>query len=165
MISSGQPSDEIGRSRHLDELFADEPFLSPTMKARQMHEKMLELRLSQGAANERPAQSLQDIEANVRQQPVAISTPPARKHSGVPKMNFDEARAILRGHGVPDQYGFDPTDPLSYFRTQVLSQWLQKVEPREINRPDPGFSPNSTMPSSELRSELNGTPNSEDRTD
>lgn len=149
MISSGQTSDEIGRSRHLEALFADEPYLSPTMKARQMHEKLLEQRASEGAPINSPVTPSLRIETREPVRSAGPATTPVRKTSGVPKMSFDEARAILRGHGTPDPYGFDPTDPLSYFRTQILSQWLEKVEPREINRPDSTYNQSSATPSVE----------------
>src|SRR5437016_3668498 len=38
-----QPFDAEARRRRLDALFADEPFLSPTMKARRLYEKLHEL--------------------------------------------------------------------------------------------------------------------------
>lgn len=41
MIPGDQTPPE-SRRRKLDDLFGDEPFLSPTMKARRLHEKMLE---------------------------------------------------------------------------------------------------------------------------
>ena len=143
MNSNGHPMDEFGRKLHLDALFADEPYLSPTMKARQMHEKMEEQRENQSGVSLPPARGIEGIVAS-QSMSTSSGSSISKRTTGVPKMNFDEARAILRGHGVPDKYGFDPSDPLSYFRTQVLSIWLEKVEPREINRPDPTFVLNSS---------------------
>lgn len=167
MTSSGQTLDEIDRKRHLDALFADEPYLSPTMKARSMHEKMRGMRSMEEGDEDSPYSDVADvmpIPATVPRQTVqstvdkgvARSTSTSdRAVSTAPKLDFDEARAILRGHGVPDPYGFDPTDPLSYFRTQILSEWLQKVEPMEIKRLDPGSYSNSSAAAGARGSLLN----------
>ncbi len=134
MTSSRQSVDEAGRKRHLEALFADEPFLSPTMKARRMHEKMVESRGRESAAGERPAAPSHAVDPSYL---AAILEEPAlsrsdRSGSLRPKMSLEEAKKRLGGQGVPDPFAFTPSDPLSYFRTQVLSEWFQKVDRREI---------------------------------
>ena len=49
MNNSQPPRPEDVRQRKLDELFGDEPFLSPTMKARRLHEKSAEQPVGSGA--------------------------------------------------------------------------------------------------------------------
>jgi hypothetical protein len=50
-------SDDLQRRRKLDELFADEPFLSPTMKARRLHEKIQGYQEQNGAAQGLPTRA------------------------------------------------------------------------------------------------------------
>jgi len=133
MTNSRQPMDEAGRKRHLEALFADEPFLSPTMKARRMHEKMLDGRAREGAAGERASTPF--LAPDTLHSAVVLEDPSLmRLERGAaqgPRLTFQEARARLSGQGVPDPFAFSSTDPISYFRTQVLSQWFQKVDKRE----------------------------------
>lgn len=132
MTSSRQPMDEAGRKRHLEALFADEPFLSPTMKARRMHEKLVDMRTRESITGEWSAPLL----AGDPPRSVALLEEPAglraeRGSTAGPRMTFQEAKTRLGGQGVPDPYAFTSSDPISYFRTQVLSQWIQKVDRRE----------------------------------
>ncbi|HLJ55881.1 MAG TPA: hypothetical protein VKT77_12655 [Chthonomonadaceae bacterium] len=132
MTSSRQAMDEAGRKRHLEALFADEPYLSPTMKARRMHEKMLDDMPGIFSAERQPASTLAadpQRTAALLEEPLPLRTD--RAGGQAPQMTFEEARRHLSGQGVPDPYAFTPSDPLSYFRTQVLSQWIQKVDRRE----------------------------------
>lgn len=129
MTISRQPMDEAGRKRHLEALFADEPYLSPTMKARRMHEKLNDPRSRDVGFGDRLsvdspfAGPVSDDPAFMRYERTA---PPG---SG---MSLLEAKKRLGSQGVPDPFAFSPSDPISYFRTQVLSQWIRKVDRREI---------------------------------
>jgi hypothetical protein len=51
------PPDGQPKQRKLDELFADEPFLSPTMKASRLHEKLQEMETRGEAAQGLPTEA------------------------------------------------------------------------------------------------------------
>lgn len=133
MTVSQQTLDDAGRKRHLEALFADEPYLSPTMKARRMHEKMVDTRARDAAVAEwsaPPSLAIESPYSSAHLEEAAILRT-ERGPAGAARMSLQEARARLSGQGVPDPFGFTSADPISYFRTQVLSQWIQKVDRRE----------------------------------
>lgn len=79
-------AEETPRRRKLDELFADEPFLSPTMKARRLHEKLNTMRIeeqgqqaAQGLPTEAYVQSAPEWPAadDPLPLPSPLPTPPA----------------------------------------------------------------------------------------
>ena len=129
MTISRQPMDEAGRKRHLEALFADEPYLSPTMKARRMVEKLNDTRARDGGFGERLTVD-SPFSGPVSDDPAFMRFERAAPTG--PGISLQEAKKRLGGQGVPDPFAFSPSDPISYFRTQVLSQWVQKVDRREI---------------------------------
>ncbi len=98
-------TNDKARHQRLDELFADEPHLSPTMKARRLHEK-----LEAAQAANRPAPPV---------------VPPLPDFSvGTQTVSLARAAEILRsGAGC-----FDRNDAttlrLLQFRRTTLAQWL-----------------------------------------
>ena len=139
MTSSQQPMDDAGRKRHLEALFADEPFLSPTMKARRMHEKMYEMRARESHSGDRPygvalaprppyASTLLDEPDFVRSDHALTAAK---------RMSFVEAAARLRRLADNDNYTQSPSDSIGQFRTQLLAQWVQRVGPRETSQGTP----------------------------
>ena len=132
MISSQQPMDDAGRKRHLEALFADEPFLSPTMKARRMHEKMHEARAREGAGGDRSSvvfgQDSGRAHALLEEPDFLRADRPASLQQ---RLTLAEAAARLRR--PLDTGGFPGAlpDALGQFKSQVLAQWVQRAGPRE----------------------------------
>jgi hypothetical protein len=142
------------RRRKLDDLFGDDPYLSPTMKARRLHEKL-----------ETPeAVSLEEIaresvvadpgpRAVISPEVLPVPAPPVARdpgshlqmvcyeESGAPESSpagsaipFADAAAFLRvgrnaGANRPAQ-----AEQLHHLREQVLLQWLKSVPPREAEQ-------------------------------
>lgn len=133
MTTSQQALDDAGRKRHLEALFADEPFLSPTMKARRMHEKTSELRAREPGRRDRDlgAAFASDVEYAFTVLEEAAFIRPDRLPMDGTQISFADAAARLRGPSAPETLGDAQSDPIRYFRTQVLEQWIRKVEPRE----------------------------------
>ena len=133
MTTRHQPTDDEVRARHLEALFADEPFLSPTMKARRIHDKMQEMRAAESSAA-RPVRAAAVTRSFWMEReelmPKRAEPPPAG-----PRMSFAEAIAHLRQpiRSAPDG-GLDPADPISRFRSEMLYPWVQQVGRREIER-------------------------------
>jgi hypothetical protein len=124
--------DDAGRKRHLEALFADEPFLSPTMKARRMHEKLHEARERD---NGERTSLMFGPEAG--RAPALLEEPDflrADRLSG-PAQRLTLAEAAARLRRPVDDWGNPGASPdsLSQFRFQVLSQWVQRAGPREIS--------------------------------
>src|SRR5579862_2828791 len=119
MTMSRQPMDEAGRKRHLEALFADEPYLSPTMKARRMHEKVADARGRDVAFAERPAAPSRA--GDLAHAPASLEDGAdargERFFPSGPRISLQEAKARLGGQGVPDPFAFSPSDPIFYFRT------------------------------------------------
>ena len=134
MTSSQQPMDDAGRKRHLEALFADEPFLSPTMKARRMHEKLHEAKERESFSGDRTGLM---FGPEAGRGPALLEEPDflrADRLAGpTQRLTLTEAAARLRRPA--DDWG-NPgasSDTLSQFRFQVLSQWVQRAGPREIS--------------------------------
>jgi hypothetical protein len=124
------------KRRRLDELFADEPFLSPTMKARRLHEKLNEqagdfpeLGASQ-AAQGLPA------EAYVRSVPEKrdpVDPAAANPQEAVaPAVSLIDAAIFLRsgGHQAPRTVGAAARENLARFRHTHLAMWVRAIEER-----------------------------------
>jgi hypothetical protein len=126
--------DDAGRKRHLEALFADEPFLSPTMKARRMHEKLYEMRALETDNSPRAGVSTLGLDSpfqiTAREEPAFLR--PDFASSGAPRISFADAVARLHGSGSGGSY--DPaSDAIERFRAQVLAVWVQKVDRRETD--------------------------------
>jgi hypothetical protein len=131
------------RRRRLDELFADEPFLSPTMKARRLHEKLNE-RLNEPPGDSpndasRPTQGLPS-EAFVRSvpewptQPAASASPGLRSASvsDAAPVSLIDAAIFLRSKGkqAPRTVSIPAQEKLAAFRDATLTSWVKAVEDR-----------------------------------
>src|SRR5262245_5473010 len=126
MKNSQQPQNGDSRQRQLEALFADEPFLSPTMKARRLHEKLQELRAEEPVATERTPKRTRESNLpfwNEDEEAPAFLRP-ERKPGSEARMSFAEATAYLRRSAASSADLISPPDRLSHFRTQVLPQWL-----------------------------------------
>jgi hypothetical protein len=128
MNSNQQALDDHKRKLQLDALFADEPFLSPTMKARRLHEKLQELRAAETetaiVAPEKSGAS--DRLFWIEEQEAAASSPSEPKPEEETPVNFADATACLRG-----PYATSPSNRLYHFRMEVLTQWMRHVPLRE----------------------------------
>lgn len=108
MPADQHPSQGDGRRRRLDELFADEPFLSPTMKARRLHDKMTARRVG-----ESPPDPLAQIAYVPR--PAQRPAPAAQ-----PSYTIAQAAAELR---AADQRGAGTDPVLQRLAHEVLASW------------------------------------------
>ena len=105
---------ETARNKRLDELFADEPHLSPTMKARRLHEK-LEAAQASPAGWVPAVPPLPDFVAEPKPQTVSLA----------------QAAEILRA-GVGWTAPNDTTVArLFRFRDTTLTQWLAEALERK----------------------------------
>ena len=95
---------ETARMKRLDELFADEPHLSPTMKARRLHEKM-------------------DANAAGKAQKAPV-VPPLPPTFGTQTVSLARAAEILRHSAEWTAPPDAETMRLFRFRETVLTQWL-----------------------------------------
>lgn len=138
-----QPLDPKIRRKKLDELFSDEPYLSPTMKARSLYQK---LEMKNGESETRadlrllpdlppPPEPRLYLSDKVR--PRAAETTPMQKSAAVepPRalrlLGFFEAIACLRQtarHGKADS---PEGERLRRFRENVLLKWLPAAPKRE----------------------------------
>ena len=144
--SNSQILDDDGRKRHLDSLFADEPFLSPTMKARSMHDKLRAMRSSEmdGGGRVSSGPLVPDWLRPAATREDATSARAERPSAGSAGISFAEATSRLR-QPAPQAHGETRgSDPISRFRAEVLSQWVREVRPRETNRIDTEDRPDST---------------------
>lgn len=130
MNGGEKPLEQEPKRRKLDELFADEPFLSTTMKARRLHEK-----LRQYHHAELDAEQLLPTEAFVQDRP-------ARSHSaggyssdrttGLEEeaVSLSVAASYLRAQRVGispegEQMSAALAERLLRFRDEVLPEWLK----------------------------------------
>jgi hypothetical protein len=128
MSQNQQPMDDAGRKRHLEALFADEPFLSPTMKARRMHEKLYEMRATEADFGDRMTGTSLVLDTPFS---IAIRDEPAFMRPDSTLISFAEAAMRLRSGDGSSRFGMSMADPIDAFRTQVLALWVQKVDRRE----------------------------------
>ncbi len=117
------PKEGDPRRRKLDDLFADEPFLSPTMKARRLHEKLLEL------------QNREDINAQglpssayVGEMPPMMSRsemvePVAAVSQGF--IGLSAARKLFRQYSGGNRA--DRGDKLGRLKDSVLDPWIERA--------------------------------------
>ncbi len=141
--SQESPQSPEPKRRKLDELFADEPFLSPTMKARRLHEKLTQqTQQSEGSNADRAAQGL-PTEAYVRSITEKLSSGGAA-HAGdatqmdeqadtaVRPVSLVDAAIFLRSKGaqVPRSVGVPARARLLDFRDHSLNTWINAIEER-----------------------------------
>jgi hypothetical protein len=124
------------KRKKLEELFADEPFLSTTMKARRLHEKLRQLNPAnlddeqplptEAFVPDRPARSLSAGEwsrghkDSVREDTVSLSV----------AANF--LRAQKAGSSPENEWMSTAlAERLLRFREEVLSKWVQGLPSRE----------------------------------
>lgn len=133
MKNGQQPLNDSTRHRQLDALFADEPYLSPTMKARRLHEKLQEARAKENQAAEQTTEKRRepDFPFWIGDDEETIFGGAGRGAEGS-RISFAEATERLRRARGADPFGHSSSDRLHYFRTQVLSQWLKQAPRREI---------------------------------
>ena|SRR5579862_6017439 len=129
---------ELKRAK-LDELFADEPFLSPTMKARRLHEKLNGFGNGNGGHANR-ADSL-PTEAWVQSAPVRpeaerkilrVEQEPRNvaPSASVQPVSLSEAAAFLRStRGIGREPNIDPwsASRLLALRDGPLTAWLREL--------------------------------------
>jgi len=113
------------KRRRLDDLFADEPFLSPTMKARVLCDKMREQEMAENAST--------PLFGNLADEP-RVSIPVDA--DGM--ISLEDAAAFLRTSPPPMRVApisngavMEPGIRLVFFRDQVLNGWLRRVGGRE----------------------------------
>jgi hypothetical protein len=136
-----QEDDSSGpRRRRLDELFADEPFLSPTMKARRLLEKLNEQSADNAPGQASPETQGLPSEAYVRSAPERSVrresaqprfTPGAEPHGkAVPTVSLIDAAIYLRSKGsqTPRTVSMEAQGRLAAFRGSVLETWVTAVE-------------------------------------
>jgi len=141
---SNDRGDEIPgqKRRKLDELFADEPFLSPTMKARRLHEKLhdqVEERVPEKKTE--PASQELPTSAYVRsasEQPAPQSGPQlsetywADSQGGAPPrtVSLVDAAIFLRSKGaqVPRTVNVQAQTRLTAFRDGSLKNWIKAIQ-------------------------------------
>jgi hypothetical protein len=127
------------KRRRLDELFADEPFLSPTMKARRLHEKLDEqagdfpdLGASQ-AAQGLPAEAyVRSVSERPEPAPLPVAPSGITPDAGAPAVSLIDAAIFLRSHGqqAPRTVGSAARENLIRFRDMQLLTWARAVEER-----------------------------------
>lgn len=120
------------RSRRLDDLFADDPHLSVTMKARLLHQKLRE----QEERNSREAQGL-PTEAFVSSLPVTNAAPLVDDEESGPAfaapvqpIDLNKAAGFLRAGCPPGRLPMDVAARLMRFREERLNRWLLDLPDR-----------------------------------
>ena len=121
------------RKRRIDELFADEPFLSPTMKAKRLHEKLEgEPAPFDGALKGRSGVALTDGWSDRRDPPLvpALQDQPAETF-----ISLKDARNYLRvetdGRKSAEGVGAVEAHSASLLRTlkdRVLTGWIRDMK-------------------------------------
>ena len=121
------------RRKRLDELFVDEPFLSPTMKARTLHEKLHEP-LPVGFAGRIPLY-LYDVDRDEQPGDVIEPTvsPSDPVHTTPETMSLEEARSQLQTESESNQCG-----ALKDLRDCLLNPWLKGMM-REFGADEDGL--------------------------
>ena len=124
-MGKNQQSLDEKRKQQLAALFADEPFLSPTMKARRLHEKLKEMQAGESTTTaEVSLPSDRQFWIEGKKETVTQRSEQHLEDEG--RMSFADATAYLRS-----PYSTMPSHRLHHFRMQVLTQWLRQVPLRE----------------------------------
>ena len=118
--------DSESRKRKLDDLFADEPFLSPTMKARRLHEKLQELQTRDviDAGGLPSAACVGDISPMLSRtevnEPVVVQT-----SEGF--VSLTAARRLYRQETVATPR--EGSDKLTKLKDNLLNKWMEQAWP------------------------------------
>lgn len=138
-----QSLDAETRRRRLDDLFADEPYLSTTMKARRLHEKLQELRAREQAVQEpstdaslRERSSYLESEGSDAASLLEASSqaPGAGERlQGTERVSLARAADYLRAGVGPGQLEPPYAARLLHFREQVLMKWLEGAPEKETS--------------------------------
>lgn len=116
------------RKRRLDELFADAPYLSPTMKARLLAQKLGE----EEPAADPPALPetafVADVSLPEPRPERAADDGPAISSGG--QTDLRSAAGFLRAGCPPGRLDPKVASRLIRFRSEVLEEWLRAVPPR-----------------------------------
>lgn len=128
-----QPFNEDVKKRRLDELFADEPYLSATMKARRLHEKLEEFESRDGAVQELPREA---FVADLSARPGPLNDEAAERDALRPQqmLRLPAAKEYLRARpGVLEAYADrgildqEVAARLRRFRDEVLPKWREAL--------------------------------------
>ena len=115
-------ADDLQRRRKVDELFADEPFLSPTMKARRLHEKIEGYQEQNGAAQGLPTRAFVLDRGNIQSQSINY---PIKQH-GEGNISFSAAVDYYRKIGqIP--ISADERDKLMKLKETILEKWAKRI--------------------------------------
>ena len=124
---NGHDSSE-NRKLTLDALFADQPFLSATMKAQLLHQKLREQEELQGPnPGALPAEALiGDVQPRLRMvsDGDAVVEPPQTQAAMV---DLQKAAGFLRAGCPPGRLAPETAAKLSAFRRGTLEHWLSKL--------------------------------------
>lgn len=124
------------RTRRLDDLFKDDPFLSPTMRARQLLDKSMELPIidengetvTQPVTQPQPVTPVASTEVDENEPTELVLIHSTKSTPG--RIPFLLAAAYLRAKG--DQLPHVPgVQGLRRFRRTVLEEWLRYVPDRD----------------------------------
>jgi hypothetical protein len=131
--------EEPGKRKRLDELFADEPFLSPTMKARRLHEKLSQqsagldagdTTIGQGMLREAFVQAQSDSAVK----PELNRAPFNEQHQeqASTPVSLIDAAIFLRSRGTqaPRSMSAAAQQNLTAFRDNALLSWLRPIQDR-----------------------------------
>jgi hypothetical protein len=149
MTTSGNEPPGNARQRKLNDLFGDEPFLSPTMKARRICDTgthaLVEEVDNADALDGRPdvdpaapptAQRLRIVDTTSGDYPqngthvAAIPFSGSRSSAPEAAIPLSQAAALLRAE-LPDDGACSLRSPLWKFRTDILVRWLNHLPKRE----------------------------------
>jgi hypothetical protein len=145
MEDSQQPFDPSIRRKKLDDLFVDEPFLSPTMKAHRLHQKLDHLPPPPGVASG-PSKEARPAEVPIRPADVRPAPTLSFSSAAVPQdapaesppesgpLSLVEAARYIRWGSIGSRWELPDAERLQHFRDQVLRAWLRGAPRREAQR-------------------------------
>jgi hypothetical protein len=143
-VPAGSPDMEPKR-RKLDELFADEPYLSTTMKARRLHEKLQEFEARDHTAL--PVQAFVSIPPALAEREIVERQVIEARPAYVPekaRLSFAQAAELLRespsqlrARALQGLMDAETADRLIRLREQVLMQWMAEGLPRSADGEPP----------------------------
>jgi hypothetical protein len=145
MPENPQPTDTSTRRKKLDELFENEPFLSPTMKAHRLYQKLEQ----QAAPPKTQPDSVRDariealpngfgelrlVDASRPQEAVPQAAAPPKESSPHRLLGLVEAAAYIRHKPAAGAQEGPAAERLLRFREHVLARWVQDAPRRERSR-------------------------------
>lgn len=145
MEDSQQPFDPSIRRKKLDELFVEEPYLSPTMKAHRLYQKLDQFQTPPDAASS-PSHEAHHAEvlihpADVPSAPLlslsSAAAPQDAPEESVPTaepLSLVEAARYIRWGSIGSRWEIPEPERLLHFRDQTLRTWLHGAPKREARR-------------------------------